>query len=611
MAQDISTDDVAELKEQFDMFDIDHNNHISVEELGEALKEAGFDLAGYQVREMITKLDKDENGTIEFNEFLEIYKTLKDDQVSSKFKVAISKKSGIVSKGGTSDVEGITHSFSEEEKVAFVDYINSQLKNDEMLESYLPINEKDDDLFSKVQDGILFCKMINNSSPGTVDERAMNTKKLTVFKKHENQTLALNSALSLGISIVNIGAEDLIKGTGHLVLGLLWQIIRIGLFAKIDLKEIPGLIRLLQEGEDPSILKTLSPEQLLIRWVNYQLEQAGDPRRIKNFSGDIMDSEVYTTLLRQIAPKDLNLDPVPMGPNYEQRAEKMLQNADKMKCRAFITPKDVVKGNAKLNTAFVANLFNNYPALDPPDEEGEVYEETREEKTFRNWMNSLGVRPYVNYLYTDLKNGLVLFKLYDEVKPGIVNWDKVNGPAALAKQGSAMKALENCNYAVDLGKQLKFSLVGIGGSDIYDGNQVLTLAMVWQLMRAYTVSVLQKLAGPDNTITDNDIVSWVNSKLEEAGKTSKIRNFKDKVISDSSPVLDLIDAIKPNSIDYSNFKKSASSDEDLLLNAQYAISMARKIGARVYALPEDIMEVNPKMVMTVFACLMVVEKQKK
>ena len=32
--------------------------------------------------------------------------------------------------------------------------------------------------------------------------------------------------------------------------------------------------------------------------------------------------------------------------------------------------------------------------------------------------------------------------------------------------------------------------------------------------------------------------------------------------------------------------------------------MARRLGARVYALPEDIVEVNPKMVMTVFAVLM-------
>lgn len=47
--------------------------------------------------------------------------------------------------------------------------------------------------------------------------------------------------------------------------------------------------------------------------------------------------------------------------------------------------------------------------------------------------------------------------------------------------------------------------------------------------------------------------------------------------------------------------------KDNLANAKYAISMARKIGARVYALPEDITEVKPKMVMTVFACMMALD----
>jgi hypothetical protein len=41
----------------------------------------------------------------------------------------------------------------------------------------------------------------------------------------------------------------------------------------------------------------------------------------------------------------------------------------------------------------------------------EAIEETREEKTYRNWMNSLGVDPYVNYLYSDLQNGLVIFQV--------------------------------------------------------------------------------------------------------------------------------------------------------------------------------------------------------
>lgn len=41
----------------------------------------------------------------------------------------------------------------------------------------------------------------------------------------------------------------------------------------------------------------------------------------------------------------------------------------------------------------------------------EVCGETAEEKTYRNWMNSLGVDPYVNYLYSDLQNGLVIFQV--------------------------------------------------------------------------------------------------------------------------------------------------------------------------------------------------------
>ena len=37
-----------------------------------------------------------------------------------------------------------------------------------------------------------------------------------------------------------------------------------------------------------------------------------------------------------------------------------------------------------------------------------------------------------------------------------------------------------------------------------------------------------------------------------------------------------------------------------LANAKYALSMARRIGARVYALPEDIVEVKHKMVIVIF-----------
>ena len=50
--------------------------------------------------------------------------------------------------------------------------------------------------------------------------------------------------------------------------------------------------------------------------------------------------------------------------------------------REFVTSSDIVSGVDKLNLAFVANLFNKYPALDNPEsDELDAIIETREEKS--------------------------------------------------------------------------------------------------------------------------------------------------------------------------------------------------------------------------------------
>ena len=51
----------------------------------------------------------------------------------------------------------------------------------------------------------------------------------------------------------------------------------------------PGLAKLVdsENGETLKDLASMSPEDLLIRWVNYHLANAGTNKRIKNFSDDI------------------------------------------------------------------------------------------------------------------------------------------------------------------------------------------------------------------------------------------------------------------------------------------------------------------------------------
>ncbi|XP_027667584.2 plastin-1 isoform X1 [Falco biarmicus] len=622
----ISREELEELREAFSKIDIDNSGYVSDYELQDLFKEASLPLPGYKVREIVEKIiavtDSNKDGRINFEEFVSIIQELKSKDVSKSFRKSINKKQGITAIGGTSAIssEGTQHSYSEEEKVAFVNWINKALQDDPDCKHLLPMNPSDASLFKSLADGILLCKMINFSQPDTIDERAINKKKLTPFTISENLNLALNSASAIGCTVVNIGSQDLQEGRPHLVLGLLWQIIKVGLFADIEISRNEALITLLNEGEELDQLMKLSPEELLLRWVNYHLANARW-QKISNFSQDIKDSRAYYHLLNQIAPKGDGLDESPIKVDFSgfhdkndlRRAEYMLQQADKLGCREFVTPADVVAGNPKLNLAFVANLFNTYPALHKPDNSSydlNLLEdltppnvgETKEERTFRNWMNSLGVSPYVNHLYSDLSDALIIFQLYDMTRVP-VEWNHVNKPP-YPLLGSNMKKIENCNYAVELGKaKAKFSLVGIAGHDLNEGNPTLTLALVWQLMRRYTLNVLSDL-GEGEKVNDEIIIKWVNQTLTKANKKTSITSFKDRSISTSLPVLDLIDAIAPKAVRPEMVKREDLSYEDKLNNAKYAISVARKIGARIYALPDDLVEVKPKMVMTVFACLM-------
>nr|XP_014354252.1 PREDICTED: plastin-2 [Latimeria chalumnae] len=598
----VSQDELEELREAFSKIDVDSNGFINSNELNDLFKAANLPLPGYRVREIVqelmTKGDQNEDGQISFDEFISIFEKLKSTEVAKTFRKAINKKEGICAIGGTSQQSSAwtLHSYSEEEKYAFVNWINKALENDPDCKHVIPMDPNTDDLFKAVGDGIVLCKMINFSVPDTIDERTINKKKLTPFTIQENLNLALNSASAIGCHVVNIGAEDLKEGKPYLVLGLLWQVIKIGLFADIELSRNEDLVH---HCSVP--LESQSSYPILYLSFQFHFEKG-------------VDSKAYYHLLNQVAPKgdEEGIPPIAIDmtglreKEDVKRAESMLVQADKLGCRQFVTAHDVVNGNSKLNLAFIANLFNKYPALQKPENQDIDWSllegETREERTFRNWMNSLGVNPRVNHLYGDLGDALVIFQLYEKIKVP-VDWNKVNKPP-YPKLGENMKKLENCNYAISLGKdKAKFSLVGIGGTDLHEGKRTLTLALVWQLMRRYTLNILEEL-GDGQKVNDDTIVNWVNQTLKEAEKSSSISSFKDSKISTSMPVLDLIDAIQPGSIRYDLIKSEDLTDEEKLNNAKYAISMARKIGARVYALPEDLVEVKPKMVMTVFACLM-------
>eukprot|EP01114_Cavostelium_apophysatum_P010076 TRINITY_DN234_c0_g1_i1.p1 TRINITY_DN234_c0_g1~~TRINITY_DN234_c0_g1_i1.p1 ORF type:complete len:616 (-),score=181.31 TRINITY_DN234_c0_g1_i1:97-1944(-) len=595
-----SRDQIDAFHEAFRQFDTDNSGSIDVKELGAAMKNLGETISEADLKKQIAEVDTDKSGTVDWPEFLAVLHGLTKGK-SSAFAQAVHKSNKNVQKIVTAS--GGAHSFSDEEKVSFVEHINSALRENPLCKKVLPMNPNNADLFQKTGDGLVLCALINDAVPDTIDTRVVNNKeKMTMFMHTENLNLAINSAKAIGCSVVNVGASDIQQGTEHIILGLVWQIIRIGLLSSISLSNHPELFRLLEPGEEIGDLLKLSPEQILLRWFNYHLKKANSNKRVNNFTSDIKDSEAYTILLNQLAPSQCDRSPLQSNdPN--ERAERVLQQADKIGCRKFVKPADIVKGHPKLNLAFVANLFNTHPGLDPlSQEELAALEEwlfasegTREARAFCLWINSLGIEPFVNNLFEDLRDGIIILKVMDIVQPGIVDWTKVNTKAPLNK----FKKVENCNYAIVLGKQMKFSLVGIGGTDIHDGNQTLTLALVWQLMRAHVLSILKSLG---SNVDEVAMTKWANDQVKAGGKNSKMDNFKDPSLKNSIFFLDLLNSIK-KCVNY-DLVTPGEKDEDATQNAKYTISIARKIGCTIFLLPEDIVEVKPKMILTLIGSIM-------
>jgi plastin-1 len=302
--------------------------------------------------------------------------------------------------------------------------------------------------------------------------------------------LALNAARGIGCVVTNVNAKDIIDGNQILILGIIWQIIRIQLLASISLTACPELVALLTEEEELEDLLNLQPEALLVRWFNYHLENAGTKRRVHNFGKDLADGECLSILLHHIDPTSCDLCD---EADATQRAQHIIMNAKALGVETFIQPADIVKANKKLLMAFVAQIFNTSPSLhvEAADLEEVVANfanldlddagDTREEKVFRMWINSLGIDGgdlYIHNLFHDVQDGVAILKVrkggrccamcahhhwlagclpnpfapcpnqvMDAIQPGVVTWKRVN-----IQPKNRYKKVENGNYVIEIAK---------------------------------------------------------------------------------------------------------------------------------------------------------------
>ncbi|XP_042468770.1 fimbrin-1-like isoform X1 [Zingiber officinale] len=554
------------------------------------------------ISEILKASDLDENHELEFEAFLRAYLEL---QARASNKDGSVKNSSSFLKDSTTTLR---HTIIESEQDFAVAHINGYLGDDPFLKNYLPLDPATNDLFDLAKDGVLLCKLINAAVPGTIDERAINTKRvLNPWERNENHTLGLNSAKAIGCTVVNIGTQDLIEGRPHLVLALISQIIKIQLLADLTLKKTPELLELVDENHDVEELLNLSPEKMLLKWMNFHLKRGGYTKTITNFSSDLKDAVAYVYLLNVLAPEHCNPATLDVK-DPEERAKMVLEHADKIGCKRYLTFEDILEGISNLNLGFVAQIFHfrNGLSIDSknisfaemmPDD----VQVCREERVFRLWINSLGIPTFVNNVFEDVRNGWVLLEVLDRIYSGSVNWKQATKPPIKMP----FRKVENCNQVIQIGEQLRFSLVNVEGNDFVQGNKKLILAFMWQLMRFDILQLLKNLRtqSQGREIKDAAILKWANTKLKSAGRRSQMQSFKDPSLANGMFFLELLSSVEPRVVNW-NLVKKGETDDEKRLNATYIISVARKLGCSIFLLPEDIIEVNPKMTLVLTAAIM-------
>ena len=496
--------------------------------------------------------------------------------------------------------------FDANEKECYCKMINKLLGDDPELKDKLPVDPKSNDIFKKIKDGVILAKLINLATPGTVDERVIvKDPGMTKEDKENNLNLTINSAKAIGC-LIEATADDVLDEVRTKDIDLLYQILKPIAFKKISVQDFPQLLRLKEGKETDEELLTFGPEDFLKRWFNHHLAKANHPNKVTNFGEDVKDSEKYTILLNQLDPNQCSTDGLNEG-DLTKRAATVLENAPKIGAELYIKDEDIPSANEHLNTLFTAELFMANNGMGEPTAEEKMTankiledddEGGREERSFRTWINSLkleGVKK-VNNLYEECRSAILLLKMIDKIKPGTVDWKKVE-----LKTKNPFKIGVNCQEVIDSAKRSGYNIISIGNKDIQEGRKKHILAIVWQLMRAHTLKIIGEKS-------EEELIAWANGKVSEG---RQIKSLKEKKLNDGLFWIELLAAIEPRCIRWDLVVKENLSEKDKEMNAKYALSVSRGLGAMIFVVWEDITEVKSKLLLTFLASLYDVAKTRE
>jgi len=310
------------------------------------------------------------------------------------------------------------------------------------------------------------------------------------------------------------------------------------------------------------------------------------------------DSGALTYVLNQLDSSKCSLSPLKTD-DLKNRAGEMIDNAVGMGVPRVIKSSHVVTNNVKVNTLFCSYIFNTkhglipdegvelLPFIEPPEEEG-----SEEEKQFRVWLNSLDLKDQdiITNLYDDIKSGILLCRVVDKMNPGAISWKLVKDPP---RHEFDMNG--NCEHGVkmiqDKDKGLGLKLIAVNGAGLAKGVPIDTLATIWCLCKESYKRIIKGQS-------DKDIVDWANGlaagkNLDGKGELAAITGFKDKSLKDSRFLMHILADIDSRVVRW-DWMEAGDGEDALRINAKVFIEAARKLGALIFCVWEQITTLHMK-----------------
>ncbi|KAL0210591.1 hypothetical protein RCL1_005091 [Eukaryota sp. TZLM3-RCL] len=600
----LSASEVKEIRVEFQLIDANGSNALDRDELLALFQQFGLQVPPNEVDSLIAEVSS--TGEITFDQFINLVTGIRQGNDNTGIGKYFKKFLRICKvEAGNS-----YHSYSIGEVSGTVGFLNSIFAEERLVGHIIPLEDDPDKLFGSMSDGLILAALVNRIAPGTIHHEALNLPRgerpLNKFQQLENLKLALNSCKSVGFTVISMGPEDILNGTPHLCLGLLWQAVRALLGQWVTISRHPELALLLEKGEELDAFIKLPCEQILLRWVNYHLKNAGQAS-ITNFGESLVDGTVLAHLLAQITKRTVRVDAnsildLPQGRPRIARILEVIKND--LRAKPVATLRSVLSANEKMNLVLLAELFQNSPALYPSDEDelADLMAQiakfsvsnalTAEERQFVNWINNLAEDIHIDDIFTDLKDGQVLAKVIDQIVPGSVDFKRIQGVKG-GRQPNKFAILGNCNYVLDRLSHIGIRLVNIDANVIANADRKMLTSLLFQLQRAHMIKTHSAVLG--NNITDKMLLDMANN-LVTSGGGQAVSSLRDASLSSGFYFYHLMDAAFPGKMN-SSIMKNSEDREDKIMNARYILTMMRKLCSSViFASDEHIVDLNPRFI---------------